>query len=246
MPGMKNSIHGQYLPASRFRILTPFYDYAIRLLGDTSLKNILINQAGLEKSSRHRVIDVGCGTGTLAIMLKGNYPSLVVEGVDIDREVLDIAKSKATRQLKKTKPKPTPKEPFYSNTHNEVLGNGLSFKAGTALDLPYPANSIDHVFSSFVFHHLLLDEKNKALAEIQRVLVDGGAFHLLDFGLPHNKIMKLFSKSIQLIDGYERTKDNLEGQMPRLFKEADFAKIEETYISGTIAGTVRVYRSFKQ
>jgi ubiquinone/menaquinone biosynthesis C-methylase UbiE len=50
--------------------------------------------------------------------------------------------------------------------------------------LDYPAASFDRVFSSFMFHHLARDEKERTPRAIWRVPKDGGSLHLLDFGGP--------------------------------------------------------------
>lgn len=54
-----------YIPALNFHWLTPFYDPVARwLTPETRFKRRMIEQAGISPGSR--VLDVGCGTGTLA------------------------------------------------------------------------------------------------------------------------------------------------------------------------------------
>jgi len=59
---------------------------------------------------------------------------------------------------------------------------------GKAESLPFQDNSFDSVICSFVWRNL--DDTNKALIEIRRVLKPGGKFILLDMTRPKNKILR--------------------------------------------------------
>lgn len=70
-----------FIPALRFRVLTPAYDTVIRLTTrERTVKGMLLSSAHLERASR--LLDVGCGTGTFVIQAKRRYPHLDVVGVD--------------------------------------------------------------------------------------------------------------------------------------------------------------------
>jgi len=70
-----------YVPALSFDWLTPLYDPLLALtLREAKLKGRLIDQAGIEAG--HDVLDVGCGTGTLAILVKTRVPGARVVGLD--------------------------------------------------------------------------------------------------------------------------------------------------------------------
>jgi ubiquinone/menaquinone biosynthesis C-methylase UbiE len=145
-----------YLPAMGKRWLLPLYDPLLRLLGADKTKRRLIEQA--EIKSGFRVLDIGCGTGSLAVLIKKSHPEVEVIGVDPDPAALSISERKANR-----------------------AGLSIEFDRGFSDHLSYPDASFDRVFSSFMFHHLEPSERAATLREIGRVLKSGGSLHLLDF-----------------------------------------------------------------
>jgi ubiquinone/menaquinone biosynthesis C-methylase UbiE len=145
-----------YLPAMGKRWLLPLYDPLLKLLGVDKTKRRLIEQAELK--SGFRVLDIGCGTGSLAVLIKRMHPEVEVIGVDPDPAALSVSERKASR-----------------------AGLAIEFKRGFSDHLSYPDASFDRVFSSFMFHHLEPSERAATLREIRRVLKSGGSLHLLDF-----------------------------------------------------------------
>lgn len=80
----------RYLPALRFAALTRFFDPLLRVaMPERGFKRSLIEQAA--PMPGQRVLDLGCGTGTLAIMVKGAEPGAEVVGLDADPEILERA-----------------------------------------------------------------------------------------------------------------------------------------------------------
>jgi ubiquinone/menaquinone biosynthesis C-methylase UbiE len=137
--------------------LLPFYDPFTRLVGLDRTRQELVVQAELQPGDR--VLDVGCGTGSLAILIKRLVPGVEVVGLDPDEKALARAARKARR-----------------------AGVAIRFDRGFSDALDYDAASFDRVFSSFMFHHLERSDKERTLREIRRVLKDDGRLHLLDFG----------------------------------------------------------------
>ena len=134
-----------YIPAFGKRWLLPLYDPFLWLLGADKAKRPLIEQA--EIKAGFRVLDIGCGTGSMAIMIKRMHPAAEVVGIDPDPSALSVAERKAKR-----------------------AGLSIEFDRGFADHMPYADASFDRVFSSFMFHHLAADEKSATLGEIRRVL----------------------------------------------------------------------------
>ena len=106
---------------------------------------------------------IACSTsaavwGTLAMLIKRLHPDVDVVGLDPDPKALAWAKGKAERSAVSIR-----------------LDQGFSHQ------LPYPEASFRRVLSSFMFHHLMVGQREKTLCEVRRVLTPGGSLHMLDF-----------------------------------------------------------------
>src|SRR5207249_10176352 len=82
-----------YFPAAGHDWSLPLYDPIVKLLGGDAARRALLEQAGLRPGQR--VLDVGCGTGTLATLIKQLYPDVAVVGLDPDPKALARARRKA-------------------------------------------------------------------------------------------------------------------------------------------------------
>lgn len=145
-----------FIPAAGHDAALPLYDPLTWLAGAQSRRKLLIERAC--PSSGQRVLDVGCGTGTLAVALKRAEPRVEVTGIDPDPRALTRARSKASR-----------------------AGVQVRFEQGFGDALPWDDASFERVLSSFMLHHLARPLQQKLLSEALRVLVPGGSFHLIDF-----------------------------------------------------------------
>jgi ubiquinone/menaquinone biosynthesis C-methylase UbiE len=218
LSGVKNA---KYIPALSYDALTPLYDWVVRLtVREKKFKTALISQANF--SDGQRVLDLACGTGTLAVLIKEAYPKVEVTGIDGDAKILAIAKRKAAQK-----------------------GVDIQFDEGLSFELPYADESFDRVVSSLFFHHLTRADKLKTLREVWRVLKPGGELHIADWGLPSNLPMKIASSGIELLDGAETTGDNFKGLLPSLVAEADFREARETLYFNSLFGTIRLLKTKK-
>jgi len=208
----------RYLPALRYPWLTPLFDPVLRVaFRERALKARLVAQAAPVPGQR--ILDLGCGTGTLALLLKQTEPLAQVVGLDGDPKVLAIACAKAA-----------------------AANADVTWDHGMAYELPYPEASFDTVLSSLVLHHLTHEDKGRALLEVHRILRPGGSFHVADFGTPRNGLMKALSRVGGLL---EETADGVGGLLPSMFRNAGLEGVEETAWLNMPLGTVRIWRMFK-
>jgi len=207
----------RYIHAFGPSFLTRFYDPMIKLLREDRFKSRMIDL--LEVEAGHRVLDVGCGTGTLGLMIEARQPGAKVYGIDGDSKVLSIARTKAARRR-----------------------SSVQFERAMAWDLPYPEASFDRVVSSLVFHHLASPDKLRAAQEIHRVLRPGGIFLLADFGPPESGLGKVLSRGLHW---FEEVSDNLAGRLPGLLSEAGFSNVEEVDRARTLIGPIAHIRAYK-
>jgi ubiquinone/menaquinone biosynthesis C-methylase UbiE len=208
----------RYIPALSSDWLTPVYDPILRWgMREEFFKRELI-QRSLIKPGMH-VLDLGCGTGTLTIMLKQAHPEAVVTGLDGDLTVLEIAHIKATR-----------------------AGAEIKLDQGMAFQLPYLDRSFDRVLTCLVMHHLTGEDKQRAFGEIYRVLRTCSELHVLDFGKPRGIYGGLASIFIKRM---EQAGDNINGLLPIMMRRAGFEQVEELGCYQTIFGSLSQYRGRK-
>jgi ubiquinone/menaquinone biosynthesis C-methylase UbiE len=207
-----------FIPALGRDALTPIYDLGIRLtLPERRFKTRLIESAHI--TAGMRVLDVGCGTGTLLLIAAELAPDAVLLGVDIDDRILERARRKIAAR-----------------------GLPIQLERGSATDLPYADGSFERLLSTLAFHHLTREEKARAFTEAHRVLRPGGELHVGDFGAPDTRYARVASFLTEKLGG-EHVQENYGGLLPAMAREAGFVAIEETGRFGTIVGVLRSFRA---
>lgn len=217
MPGERAS----YVPALGLRWLTRLYDPVVRLtMRDERFKARLVAQATVQPGQC--VLDFGCGTGRLTVMLKKACPGAEVAGLDVGRDVLAVARSRAAAE-----------------------GLSIDFWEALATDPPFGPDSFDRVLSSLLFHHLRPADKRRALGKVLELLKPGGELHVADWGRPHDALMRAAFVLVQLLDGFDTTGDSVAGLLPDYMRMAGFASVTETRRERTLFGTLAFYRAVK-
>ena len=208
---MKNA-ERTYLPAAGNDRALPLYDPITKLTGADAAKRMLLDQAALCPS--HRVLDIGCGTGTLAILIKRLHPDVTVVGLDPDPKALTRARRKAAR-----------------------AGASIQFGQGFSDDLPYPEASFDRVFSSFMFHHLREEDRAKTLRDVRRVLVPNGSLHLMDMERPEPNARGWWAA---LLRSNSHLKDNSPSTLLNLMAHAGFADTKRVAVGAILFGLIGI------
>ncbi|MGF7219131.1 ubiquinone/menaquinone biosynthesis C-methylase UbiE [Spirosoma lacussanchae] len=206
-----------YKPALRWNGLTRFYDQVMALtMREDRFRTLL-----LEPIRNHKpryVLDVGCGTGTQALLLHHQFTEASVFGLDGDKTALAIAQQK-----------------------HAVAGWPIVLDQGLSTALPYPDGSMDIVTCSLLLHHLTDADKKQSIGEMRRVLASGGTLMLADWGKPANELMRLLFFGLQLFDGFDTTKANVEGLIPNMLYDEGFKQITQTGQVNTLFGTLAIY-----
>lgn len=207
------------IPALRYDALTRFYDPLMgALLRERAFKSRLVQQAAPRPG--HRVLDLGCGTGTLTLMLKGACPEAHVVGLDADEKVLARARAKA-----------------------EQSGLAIELYHGSATRPPFPDRSFDRVVSSLLLHHLSTRDKQLALERARGLLRPSGELHLADWGEGQNPLMRVAFLGVRVLDGFATTRDNAKGRLLPLIQGAGFSHVTRTHQQATPLGTLDFYRA---
>ena len=219
--GRKAELPDDYVPALGFSWMTSIYDPVVQLTTrDTLVKRNLIEQAGFVDGMK--VLDLASGTGTLSIMIKQSISSVDVTGVDGDPKILEIAQAKARE----------------ANVR-------VAFDNAMATSLPYPDSHFNRVVSTLFFHHLNRSAKSQALSEVFRVVKPGGRLIVGDWGKPTGLLMGLLFYPIQWLDGFETTRDNVEGRLPGMIEDAGFVDVQTLKSINTVFGTLALYSAAK-
>lgn len=147
----------------RYDLMVWFLDAFVFRGQLAQMRRIALDLAHLQ--SGDKVLDVGCGTGTLAIEAQERVGAAGrATGIDPGVQQIARARSKAAAR------------------HLPV-----DFRVGVIEHLPFPDQTFDVVLSAIMMHHLPDDLKRQGLAEIARVLKPGGRLVIADFKRPEER-----------------------------------------------------------
>ncbi len=188
------------------------------LCREKAFKSALVTQASLKTG--HKVLDLGCGTGTLTHALKASCPGASILGVDADDEMLDKARAKAT---------PPASDP--------------TFLRGFAQDIDPNLGPFDRVVTSLFLHHVPAPDRGAVFARVREVLSEEGEFHIADWDRPANALQWLGFSFVRILDGWELTKGHAEGKMEEWLRRAGFPTVERTRQFQTPLGTISLWKA---
>jgi len=211
----------EFTPALGYDWLTGFYDLTVKLtMPEKNIRKKLIEK--LAPKNEEIILEFGFGTGQNLLLLQKQNEKAILLGLDIDPKVRAIAKRKITKE-----------------------GFNIPLDLYDGRKFPYADKSFDKVFSSLVFHHLNRQAKLNCLKEIYRVLKPNGQIIIGDWGQAKSKIMRIAFYTVQFVDGFKTTSDNVNGLLPEFIKQTGFVDVGETDFINTKIGTYCYYKATK-
>jgi len=213
-----------FTPALGYQRLTPLYDFVIAVLTrERTWRKRLLRQ--VSPAPGERILDVGCGTGSLAILIKNREPAADLVGLDPDPEILRRAQLKSAQQ-----------------GVNIVWRHG--FLTNEEIGELQPLTKI---VSSLVLHQTSLRQKRRILNRAFDLLSSDGELHIADYGLQGSRLMRgLFRLTVQSFDGIEDTQPNADGVLPELIREAGFVDVSVNDVIPTLTGSISLFSATKR
>jgi ubiquinone/menaquinone biosynthesis C-methylase UbiE len=160
-----------------------------------------------------KVLDVGCGTGSLSFTLAARVPNSAITGIDFSQAYIAYAK----RKNKETR---------------------ITFEIGDACAMPFADQSFDRVLSLLVLHYVR--EPKKAIAEMRRVARRGATVAATVWdargGFIGNRIF--FDTAAALEPGAEKHRARYythpmtrPGELAEAWRDAGFSDVREGYLT---------------
>jgi ubiquinone/menaquinone biosynthesis C-methylase UbiE len=194
---------------------TRFYDAVVALTRERVWRGLTVEHVAPRRDDV--IVDVGCGTGSLASLLSRVEPRARIVGVDPDPAVLAAAQRKADTAV------------------------DWRVGMGDAVDRLLGAGSASVAVSSLVLHQCPVAMKQAILASMFAVLRPGGRLVIADYGLQRTRLMRLAFRTVQLADGRQDTQPNADGILPELITDAGFRDVREAAVVPTITGSISIY-----
>lgn len=220
-PGMTETL--SYTPALGVAGRTQDYDRVIAVMTrERKWRGRLL--AAVAPAAGDTIVDLGCGTGTLAIMLARAASPIRVLGLDPDPDILAIAAAKAA-----------------------AAEASVEFVRALAGDrtASLPDGVADKVVTSLVLHQCSLAAKRALLGHAHRLLRPAGTLLVADYGAQRTLLMQLLFNQVRSLDGYENTRANKEGRIPGMMAEAGFAAVTEHWAVQTPTGAITLWTGTK-
>jgi ubiquinone/menaquinone biosynthesis C-methylase UbiE len=195
-------VSDRYVPAAGRGIFTPLYDTVNAVAMRQGQWRPRLVERALGAAAAPRILDLGCGTGEMALAIARVRPGVKLIGVDGDGDVLARAAVKA-----------------------RAAGVELELHEALADRVPLADADVDCVVSTLMFHHLLPPAKRAALAEARRVLAPGGRLLVCDLGRAGDPLMRAAFFAVQLLDGFANTREHARGELPEIISQAGFSDV---------------------
>ena len=206
-----------FVPALGWHRLSPLYDGVLRLLTrEATWRQAFVDQ--IAPRDDEAILDVGCGTGSLAILLKQAAPAARIVGLDPDPAILALAVAKA-----------------------RAAGVEIEWRQGYAREAGRTAGLFDKAVSSMVFHQVPPTEKEVGIAAMVTAVGLGGEVHIADFATQRSRLMRTLFGIVGRVDGRENTRPNARGALERILGAIDTAAATPTRSFRTPLGEISLF-----
>jgi ubiquinone/menaquinone biosynthesis C-methylase UbiE len=195
-------VSDRYVPAAGRGVFTPLYDTVNAVAMRQGQWRPRLVERALGAAAAPRILDLGCGTGEMALAIARARPGVKLIGVDGDGDVLARAAVKA-----------------------RAASVELELREALADHVPLADADVDCVVSTLMFHHLVPSAKRAALTEARRVLAPGGRLLVCDLGRASDPLMRAAFFAVQLLDGFANTREHARGELPEIISQAGFSNV---------------------
>jgi SAM-dependent methyltransferase len=162
-----------------------------------------IEFAGVQDGER--LLDVGCGTGSLAYSAAALHPRSGIVGIDRSAALVEYARARANHPR-------------------------LFFEIGDALNLPYPEGAFDRCLSLLVMQ--FIPDVRRAISEMRRVTRHAGAVAACVWSRDEDELHTLFWDSAAELEAEGKQMRDARaygsGQLLALWADGGLTSVEET------------------
>jgi ubiquinone/menaquinone biosynthesis C-methylase UbiE len=207
----------EFTPAAGQDELSDQYDRLVRIFARERAWRPLLAERIAPRPGQ-LIVDIGCGTGTLAILLKQRCPEAKIVGVDPDVKILAIAQAKA-----------------------KVADVDVQWHQGFADSAPVQPGSADVAVSSLVLHQVSIVQKHAIIGTMLGLVNATGLIHIADYGRQSGLMRWLFRQTVQKGDGVANTQPNADGMIEGIFAGLGLVvPLDDRRIS-TPSGTISIF-----
>jgi ubiquinone/menaquinone biosynthesis C-methylase UbiE len=179
------------------------------------MRDVVID--AMQPASGQRLLELGCGSGRLAIQIKRRWPDIAITAVDGNSDIMKVAQQKA-----------------------EQAGAEIDFVLGDFTTCPLEG-TYDRVYSTLVLHHLNLEAKQEVFARIRGLLAEDGKFVIADFtGHHHGPGQSILSKLSTLSDPLGGKQTHRDGTFEAAMRDT-FPSVRSVARVPSVFGTIEVW-----